>query len=352
MLRNNLPRIVFAAGILCLIAAPVAWSQNSNIDVDPLSLGSTQQADQQVVLPLDVSNTGDVDLTWSILEDADGLLRAPSWSDNFDSYATGSQLHGQGGWKGWDNDPTWGALTSATQARSTPNSADIVGNGDLVHEYSGSTSGQWVYTAWQFIPSDFVGLSFFILLNQYADAGPYNWSTQVSFDSSLGEVVSTGADPGTLPLILDAWVEVRVEIDLDLDTQAFYYGNQLLYQGSWSNGVTGGGSLNIGAVNLFANSATTIYYDDMSLASVVCSAPTDIPWLSVSPNAGVTAPAGMTQVDVTFDSTGMAVGAYTANLCIASDDPDPGPGNGTDLVIVPVSMDLEIPVELMSFSVE
>ncbi len=27
------------------------------------------------------------------------------WSDDFDSYANDSALHGQGGWKGWDNDP-------------------------------------------------------------------------------------------------------------------------------------------------------------------------------------------------------------------------------------------------------
>ena len=106
------------------------------------------------------------------------------WSDNFDSYATGSQLHGQGGWKGWSNDPAAGALTSSAQARSAPNSAAIVGASDLVHEYSGYTSGPWVYTAWQYAPTDMTGLSYFILLNTYNDAGTNNWSTQVQFDAA------------------------------------------------------------------------------------------------------------------------------------------------------------------------
>ncbi|MEI2690135.1 MAG: hypothetical protein V9H69_10690 [Anaerolineae bacterium] len=41
---------------------------------------------------------------------------------------------------------------------------------------------------------------------------------------------------------------------------------------------------------------------------------------------------------MTFDSTSMAPGTYTGNLCVTSDDPDAGPGNETDLVIVPVTL--------------
>jgi hypothetical protein len=53
-----------------------------------------------------------------------------------------------GGWEGWGNDVTYGALTSNTQARSNPNSVDINGNSDLTHQYT-QTSGIWTYTAWQ-----------------------------------------------------------------------------------------------------------------------------------------------------------------------------------------------------------
>jgi hypothetical protein len=193
-----------------------------------------------------------------------GTAPLVDWYDNFDSYATGSQMHGQGGWKGWDNNPAAGALTSSVQARSAPNSVDILGASDLVHTYSGYTSGQWIFTAWQFVPTGFTGQSYFILLNTYADGGPNNWSTQVMFDAGTNSVISDGV-AGTLPLLRNQWVELRIEIDLDANTHAFYYGNQQLFQGSWTEGLSGGGALNIAAVDLFANGASSVYYDDMSL---------------------------------------------------------------------------------------
>ena len=189
------------------------------------------------------------------------------WSDNFDSYATGSSLHGQGGWKGWQNDPTATAYTTAVHALSTPNSVNISGTADLVHEYFGYTAGTWVYTAWQYIPTGFTGQSYFIMMNRYFDAGTDgNWSVQLNFNSTTNQVVNDGVSGGALPLIKDTWVELRLEIDLTHDTSSFYYGDQLLYQGSWSGQVSGGGITNIAAVDLFANGATAIYYDDLSLS--------------------------------------------------------------------------------------
>jgi hypothetical protein len=76
------------------------------------------------------------------------------WSENFDTYAAGSSMHGQGGWKGWDNDPTWTAYVSNAESLSPENSVDIKVDADLVHEYSGYTSGEYIYIAWVYIPSD------------------------------------------------------------------------------------------------------------------------------------------------------------------------------------------------------
>src|SRR5690606_1957864 len=63
-----------------------------------------------------------------------------------------------------------------------------------------------------------------------------------------------------------------------------------------------------------------------------CTAPSDLPWASVSQSAGTTAPGASSDVTVTFDSTGLAVGSYDGLLCVASDDPV------TPLVEVPVSL--------------
>jgi hypothetical protein len=64
----------------------------------------------------------------------------------------------------------------------------------------------------------------------------------------------------------------------------------------------------------------------------VCGAPSDVPWLSVSPESGSTAAGGSSEVTVSFDSTGLDPGVFEALLCVASNDPV------RPLVQVPVSL--------------
>lgn len=206
------------------------------------------------------------------------------WSDNFDSYAASSQIVSQGGWEEWG--PGAGALVSNAQALSGSNSVEITGATDLVHQYANYTSGKWVYRAMQYVPSTMTGQSYFILLNTYAyPTGPYNWSVQVKFDAAAGTVT---ADAGSLTapstaLVTDQWVEIKVFIDLDLDWVQFYYNDVLIDDPAlvdhptlgggyrWSYGVfgQGGGQLQIQAVDLYANLASSVYYDDMSLQPFV-----------------------------------------------------------------------------------
>ncbi len=71
-------------------------------------------------------------------------------------------------------------------------------------------------------------------------------------------------DGEQLPLITDEWVEIRVEIDLDADLQEMFYGGNLLHSKSWIDGLSGDGEPFIRAVDLYANTATAVYYDDVS----------------------------------------------------------------------------------------
>ncbi|HSN76684.1 MAG TPA: S8 family serine peptidase, partial [Anaerolineae bacterium] len=66
--------------------------------------------------------------------------------------------------------------------------------------------------------------------------------------------------------------------------------------------------------------------------AAACDNPADVPWLTVAPTGGTTPAGGSTGVTVGFDSTGLAVGAYNAVLCVTSNDP------ATPLVEVPVSL--------------
>lgn len=207
-------------------------------------------------------------------------LRA-QWTENFDSYAANSQAVGQGNWEEWG--PGAGALVSNVFANSPANSINIQGATDLVHQYSGYTTGKWVYKTKQYIPSGMVGSTYFILLNTYAyPAGPYNWSVQVEFSVANGIRGNFGTGlvgHNTVPMVTDAWADIQVIIDLDENWVQFYYNGVLFDEPglpdhpslgggySWTGGVFGGGAgaLNIAAVDLYANLATSAFYDDMSL---------------------------------------------------------------------------------------
>ena len=70
-----------------------------------------------------------------------------------------------------------------------------------------------------------------------------------------------------------------------------------------------------------------------------CAAPSTVPWVSVTPTSGTTAPAGTSTVTVNYDPTGLVPAVYSALLCIDSNDPV----NAT--VELPVTMTVAIPVD-------
>jgi len=218
------------------------------------------------VTPIISSQTTQLDI-----KTKDIVSKGGRWSDDFSAYTLGQFLDGDatdGGWKGWDNDPTYGAFVVDTYELSVPHSVEIVADVDLVHEFSGYTSGQWTFVAWSYVPGNFVGNSYFILLSDYTDGAGQNneWAVQIRLDADNG-IVESEFDTVNLPLIYDQWVEIRCEIDLDSDWLEMYYDGVFLHGKAWTAGPNnqGTGYLKIAAVDLFANAATAVYYDDISL---------------------------------------------------------------------------------------
>ncbi len=188
---------------------------------------------------------------------------AAVFSDNFDSYPLNSQMHGLGGWKGWDNVAAAGAFTNNDFFLSGPNSVTIEGNSDLVHQFTGATSGQWTFSCSQFVPSTSTGDSFIILLNNYNDGGPYNWSMTVHMNMATNQVISDEGGGGPLALIKNQWVPIRVDINLNSNTMSAFYNNQLLATHIWATGADS--NIAVGALDLFANGAGPVMYDNISL---------------------------------------------------------------------------------------
>ena len=185
-----------------------------------------------------------------------------TWTENFDSYDSGSGLNGQGGWFCWDDNPAYDGYIYAGQSQSAPHSLVIEPTSDMVQEFN-IMSGEATITAWNYIPTGSTGDQFFILLAVYM--GPDSeWALNMKFDSDAG-VVSTVEGTSTTGIVYDQWVEVKVEIDLAGDSQSIYYNGTLLDTVQWSPTA---GIYQFGAVDLFSDGGSSIYWDDLEVIAI------------------------------------------------------------------------------------
>lgn len=204
-------------------------------------------------------------------------LQAQAFSDNFDSYATGSTIMGQGGWTTWDGTPAWNTTVTAAQAYSPVNSLLVAGPADIVHTFSGVNSGIRYAKAMTYVPSTQTGEMFFILLNGWPVVNGVSWSVQVALcragctttGALAGMVVNLGGSEvgggGSTTLITDQWVELRVEVNLGTNQYSVYYNNVLVDTRQW----TSTGPLAIAAMDLFSNASTESYMDNIWLDTTV-----------------------------------------------------------------------------------
>lgn len=195
-------------------------------------------------------------------------------ADNFDSYATGSFIAGQGAWDTWDQNAGVDAQVVGTFANSLPNSLELQPADDIVRLFSFS-SGSFVFTSNVYIPAGQNGDYFFILLNEYEHGGPYNWSAQIILTDNgfgaipagmVGDVGGSSAPTGTgtpVALLYDQWVEVRVEVNLTTNTYDAYYNNLPIMVGNTWFGA--GGSPQMRCLDLYNDGGGIFYYDDVAI---------------------------------------------------------------------------------------
>ncbi len=198
------------------------------------------------------------------------VMDGAPWTDNFDSYANGSGIIGQGGWEGWSGTfPPPDGFVDNAQSSSAPNSLRIqpggasTSNSDCVQVFA-VAGGVYTFKAMTYVPSSASGNGYFILLNQYP---AFNWSVQVQLDSTNNLIISQFGNQ-TLALIEDAWTELRCEINLDTDDLDIYYGGQVLAENlSWIGNVSGNGTATIQALDLYCDSITSMYFDSVSFTA-------------------------------------------------------------------------------------
>ncbi|HRW77118.1 MAG TPA: hypothetical protein P5207_00475, partial [Candidatus Sabulitectum sp.] len=185
---------------------------------------------------------------------------AAQWSDNFDSYDSGSGIYGQGGWTCWDDNPAYDAYVTGVQFQSSPHSLMTISTSDVVQEFN-ITEGNWEISAWHYIPSTATGDQFFILLTYYEGASS-DWALQLKFDNEIGQMMVTEGS-GVVDIIDDQWVEVKVEIMLGANSQNIYYNGTFVETIPWS---PTSGILEFDALDIFSDGGDPIYWDDIVVA--------------------------------------------------------------------------------------
>ena len=206
-----------------------------------------------------------------------------AWMDNFDSYAAGSLLAGQGGWDYWPGAPLLGTVIDNPPANSAPNSLLYESGFDLVRTFN-YTGGVFLFRAMVYNPSTAIGNDgYIIMLNSYDGGGAgTKWSLQVLFRNST-QTVSNDVGGFTLaptqPLIWDAWTEYGAMIDLTNDRLFDWYnGNVLTKEWITSTGpqplrwtvnalnpATAPGAAEVHTLDIYSASVTGMQIDDILL---------------------------------------------------------------------------------------
>lgn len=185
-------------------------------------------------------------------------------SEDFESYAAGTGLHGKGGWKGWNNNAAAGATVSTKFAYSGSRSVEVLGTSDCVRELR-QAGGQWALSVMQYIPSGGTGVSNFILLNRYRDGGvgSYDdWSIETQYDLQTGAITPRhGSLSGSPKILFDQWVQIQLLINLDKNAFEESYNGRRIAAGQWDDDA----HASFQAIDFFGNGASPVYYDDIRI---------------------------------------------------------------------------------------
>jgi len=195
-------------------------------------------------------------------------MATADWIDDFDSYANGSGLIGQGGWEGWAGGVATDAYVTNLYSHSAPHSVDIRPTTDVIQQFTNINSGICLISAWMYIPSSATGEQYFILLDQYSHAGANHWALQVMFANGI---VESQFDNAILPLVTNQWVLFTVQIDFESDNMVVTYDGDVLIEKPWTMGSSnlGDGILNLACLDLFSNGGASVYWDDILLDEFV-----------------------------------------------------------------------------------
>ena len=171
-----------------------------------------------------------------------------TYSEGFESYALGTSIVGQGGWREFNGVAGTVSTIEGAFASSGSQSLRTDTGSNTIREWTNfqGGTGQWLVTTWSYIPSTTTEELWFKQMSFYRDNGPYFWTAQIGFNTGQpgsGRIYGGSTAPGTFPVIFDRWVEIELAIDLDADTiEVFYDGMSLGPAYPYTSGYAGVGT--------------------------------------------------------------------------------------------------------------
>ena len=185
-----------------------------------------------------------------------------AWTENFDSYANGSTIIGQGAWVGWEQVGTDDTIVTNAQASSAPNSLQMGGATmvDLVPQFSGVTSGIWTLDVMTYVPGNSLtgggDIGFLPRHKGFQGAPDTQWFGAFTLDMANGNV------PGDTPqpIVRDQWIPAQVIFDIDNQSYDIYYNGALARSATW------GGDFALVGLDCWSPADASPYFlDDFSL---------------------------------------------------------------------------------------
>lgn len=319
--------------------------------ITPNALSLSVEAGASGTLPLTIGNIGEANLTFSVTEAA-GAARAPATS-----YATarmagpaqgagqpsavwqlaGAQTNGRG---------VAVALDGGSMSQMTDNTPGTTGASCGANDGSSTSDNSW-WRRFYFSEYPGIGTTTHILSVTIASgpAGPNGVPVSINLytiphstavdtiDTSLLTPIGSG-----IGAIDSGFVTATIPVSADVDDTA---GKDLVVEyhidgtagrflpGANATAETHPTFISSQSCSLPAPApVSTIGAGNFHLVMIVnvgsvpvCQNPSDVPWLSESPASGTVAPGASTDVTVTANAASLIAGSYSANLCVATNDP-------------------------------
>ena len=293
------------------------------LDLDPESLDSTQAPDTEVTQTLTIGNTGGADLEWEFGASDDGGSVTLSHSTSED-IVTGNSV---------GCSPDSGFSTTENGYLRQFVLPDHGVSGDLA--VTEVTFGVEVLRP----SAQTIGVNLFRMTDP---AGPFTYANLTEIGSADHLVEPMEEQLVTVPVTADVPAGSTLVVEVDAP---HFNGGAAFFIGSNADGQSAPSYLRSESCGLAEPTNTAdIGFPGMHIVMSVtgeveaeestCAVPGDPAWLSVDPLSGTVGAGGEQEVAVTFDSTGLADGTYTTQLCLETNDP------ARPTVTVPVTLEV------------